>query len=328
MDALNAELENKQDSGLWTQTPGAVADEDFCANWLAIQSKIIPDVRGGLVLLGPANSGPYRPAAVWPDSPGSGGHLVAAGEQALKERSPLIIQRRGRNYSDGPADSYEAAYPIQIEGQLYGAIVLEVSSRSKAELELVLQQLSWGSAWFEIRLYRRKAVQDVAGTERLQAVLDVLATTVDNDGFDEAATAFVTDLSRRLMCERVSLGFCRADHVDLETISHSVRFAKRANLTRAIEAAMEEALDQGSTIIFPSPSTASNQITHHHQELASRHGASAICSVPLAHDGQIYGVLTFERLADNHFDAKTVELCEAIAGLAGPVLKLSFRDDL
>src|SRR5439155_26464184 len=41
-----------------------------------------------------------------------------------------------------------------------------------------------------------------------------------------------------------------------------------------------------------------------------------------------YGVLTFERLADNHFDASTVELCEAVAGLAGPVLKLSFRDDL
>lgn len=324
----NAEPAKDPDSVLWTQLPGAIADEDFCASWLALQCEMITDVKSALVLLGPPDQGPYRSVAVWPNIPGSSNRLAATGEQALRERSPLLIQRRARRDSDAPSsESYEVAYPIQIAGRLHGVVVLEVSSRPTAQLEAVLQQLSWGAAWIEVSLYRRKDVEHATINERLQVVLDVLATAVEREGFAEAAAAFVTDLAVRLVCERVSLGFVRGDRIHLRTLSHSSRFGKRANLTRAIEAAMDEAFDQEALIVHPLASNTPFQITRCHQDLARQHGVGAICSVPLGRGGQIYGVLTFERLADNPFDSSTVELCEAIAALAGPILELKLRED-
>lgn len=328
MNHVNAELTKDPDGAFWTQLPGAITDEDFCGSWLAIQCEMITDVKGALVLLGPPDHGPYRSVAVWPNVQGSGKHLAAAGEQALQERSPLLIQRQARSDSNGSSHEwYEVAYPIQIAGRLYGAVVLEVTPRSRPQLEVVLQQLTWGAAWLEVLFHRRKIVENVTSNERLQAVLDVLATAVEREGFSEAATAFTTDLAGRLVCERVSLGFVRGDHIHLRALSHSSRFGKRANLTRAIEAAMDEAFDQEALIVYPLASNAPFQISRCHQELARQHGAGAICSAPLGRGGQIYGVLTFERLADNPFDASTVELCEAIAALAGPVLELKLRED-
>jgi RND family efflux transporter MFP subunit len=328
MNDLNPEREKDPSGVLWTQLPGALSEKDFCGSWLAMQCGMITDVKGALVLLGPPDRGPYQPVAVWPNVQGSGKHLTAAGEQALKERSPLLIQRRARSGSNGSSHEWhEVAYPIQILGRLYGVVVLEVSSRPAPQLEAVLQQLSWGAAWLEVFLYRQNAVKNVTKNERLETVLDLLATVLEHEGFNQAATAFVTDLAARLVCERVTLGFVRRDHIRLMAMSNSARFGKKANLTRAIEAAMEEALDQEALIIYPPVSNASFQITRHHQELARQHGAGAICSVPLGRDGEIFGVLTFERLADSPFDPATIELCEAVSALAGPVLDLKRRED-
>jgi multidrug resistance efflux pump len=172
-----------------------------------------------------------------------------------------------------------------------------------------------------------KADENVTSQERLQVVLDILATVVEHEGFYAAAAVFVTDLATRLACERVSLGFVRERRVYLRSMSHSAQFGKKTNLTRAIEDAMEEALDQEAVIIYPPAPSAAFQITCTHEELSLQHGAGAICSVPLSRHGQIVGVLTFERPADNPFDRSTVELCEAIAALAGPVLEVKRRED-
>src|SRR6185503_17777475 len=134
--------------------------------------------------------------------------------------------------------------------------------------------------------------------ERLQTVLDVVASAVGHEGFDDAATALVTDLAVQLVCERVSLGWVDQQNITLKTMSHSARFGKRANLTRAIEAAMNETLDQETLIVCPPVAKASHLITRRHEELSRQHGVGAVCSVPLGREGQIFGVLTFERLSD------------------------------
>ena len=329
MSTSNAVLASDDNRALWTTLPGNATDETFCASWLSLQCEMITDVKSAVVLLGPPDGGPYQPAAVWPNGQDNEQQLRAAGKQALEERSPLIIKRRARNEANGSIQEwYEVAYPILIALRLYGVVVLKVTSRPTAELEAVLRQVSWGAAWLEVLVHRRNIIENVTGNERRQTVLDVLATAVEHERFYEAATALVTDLAVRLVCERVSLGFAGPDnHIRLKTMSHSARFAKRANLTRAIEAAMDETLDQETHVLYPADPSTPFQVTRRHQELARQDSAGAVCSVPLGGEGQIYGVLTFERLADNPFDRATVELCEAIAAIAGPVLELKLRED-
>jgi RND family efflux transporter MFP subunit len=276
--------------------------------------------------LGAPDQGPYPINASWPGEKAVS-ELIGSAEQALKERVALIIQRKARDESRNAREWYEVAYPILITARLYGAVVLKVTPRPPAALEAVLQQLCWGMAWLEVMLHRRHAIESVIHNERLHSLLDTLATLVERDGFHAGATAFVTDLAGRLACERVSLGFRDGDRVRLEAISHSARFAQRANLSRAIEAAMDEVFDQETLVLFPPASAQSTQIIRCHQDLARHQGSSSICSVPLGRDGEIYGVLTFERLADYPFDSAAVEFCEAIAALAGPILELKMRDE-
>jgi hypothetical protein len=85
----------------------------------------------------------------------------------------------------------------------------------------------------------------------LQAVVDSLATIVGQERFHGAAVAFVTALATKLNCDRVSLGFQRKGAVEIVALSHSAQFGADTNLLRAIAAAMEEALDQESTVVFP-----------------------------------------------------------------------------
>ena len=71
-----------------------------------------------------------------------------------------------------------------------------------------------------------------------------MATLLEHPRIQAAATAFVTALAARLACDRVSLGFVHRGQVRLRAISHSAHFGKKTNLTRALEAAMDEAFDQ------------------------------------------------------------------------------------
>lgn len=328
MTNSNAALANERESILWSRLPGAVTDENFYARWLSLQCEIIAGVKGALILLGSPDSGPYEPAAHWPAGPDNTQQLTATAAQALKERSAIIIQRKGGPDSNGPpSEWYELGYPVLVTGRLYGVIVLMVTARPAPQLEAVLQQLSWGAAWLEVSLNRRIILEKVNDNERLQTVLNVVATAVAHEGFYDAATALVTDLAVQFVCERVSLGFVDQQNISLKAMSHSARFGKRANLTRAIEAAMNETLDQETLIVCPPVAKASHLITRRHEELSRQHGAGAVCSVPLGKEGQIFGVLTFERLSDNPFETSTVEMCETIASMVGPVLNLKLRED-
>ena len=312
---------------LWTRLPGSVTDKNFCALWLSVQCEMISGAKAALVLIADHPDGRYEVKAYWPNGQETIRQLNPSAEKALREGSALIIQRKGRSEGNGAdSESYDVAYPIIVATRVYGAVVVRVSPRATVALEAVLQQLSWGAAWLEVMLHRVSAIEHVEINERLHEVLDALAVVVEHEGFARASTALVTDLGTRLFCERVSLGVQQQGHVFLKAISQT-RFANRTKLARAIEDAMEEALDQEAIVVYPR-SSGSAQLTNRHERLAREHSSSAICSIPFGCDGEIYGILTFERLADHPFDSETIETCETIAGLAGPILNLKRREEL
>jgi hypothetical protein len=321
-------LQEAPDYVLGAQFAGATTAREFCEGWLAFQCDLITEIEAGLVLLGLPDGGPFVPIAVWPRAQRTMKHLTAIAEQALRQRSGVLLHRLADGNSEVPwPEWYEAAYPIEVAGQLHGVVVFAITPASPPQLQAVLQQISLGAGWLEVWLYRQRSLAHVTTQERLQVVLDVLATIVEREESYAAATAFVTELSTRLMCERVSLGVVRGRRVRLEAMSHSAAVDKKTNLTRTIEDAMEEALDQATVVVYPPVSNAAFQMTRLHEELARQHGAGAICSVLLSRNGRIFGVLTFERPAATTFETSTVELCEAIATLAGPVLETKRRED-
>ena len=308
---------------LWTRLIQASTPEGFCAAWLILQCRMIDGAVGGLVLLGKPEEGPYAPVAAWPNKANMQ-HLSGVAEKALHERRGLFV--RGESHS-GEQPTFHLAYPVEVSSRLYGVVVIEVGFRTDSELQIILRQLHWGIAWLENLFLRLDEGESIEANERLIKIMELVAVIVEQDGFQAAATAFVTDLAAQLSCERVSYGILKDNKIQISALSHSAEFGKKMNLMNAISSAMEEAVDQFSSIVFPEGSESKNLVSRAHLELSRQHGMGSICTIPLLHNDAILGALTLERGHDEPFDPPSVELCESLASLAGPILEDKRKED-
>lgn len=294
---------------------------------------MIPGVGAGVVVAAAPATERFAPAAFWPEGRRAAAHLAEAVERALAERRGVVLKREAGGDSRAPGrERYDIAYPIQASGKVYGVVALDIAPRSEPELEAVLRELQWGAGWLEVLVHRLGAARLEPGSveatkQRLQVVLDLVAGALGHERFYGAATAFVTTLATRLACDRVSVGFLKRGRMHVRAVSHSAHFAKQTNLVRAIGAAMDEALDQGATVVYPSRPGGEARVIRVHAELARQSDAGAICTILLAEGPRYVGALTLERPADRPFDPATVEFCEALGAVAGPVLEVQRRDD-
>ena len=294
---------------------------------------MIPGVGAGVVVAAAPGTERFAPAAFWPEGRRAAAHLAEAVERALAERRGVVLKREAGGDSQAPGrERYDVAYPIQASGKVYGVVALDIAPRSEPELEAVLRELQWGAGWLEVLVHRLGAARLEPGSleatkQRLQVVLDLVAGALGHERFYGAATAFVTALATRLACDRVSVGFLKRGRMHVRAVSHSAHFAKQTNLVRAIGVAMDEALDQGATVVYPPRPGGEARVTRVHAELVRQSDAGAICTILLAEGPRYVGALTLERPADRPFDPATVEFCEALGAVAGPVLEVQRRDD-
>ncbi len=315
-------------NALWRNLAQAETVQDFGRHWLAIQCDMIPGVSGAMVLLGKADSGPYTPAAVWPNPQQSLKYLTSTAERALVERRGLLLKREANGDAEAPPrERYEVAYPIEVSGRLHGVVVLDITPRAEPQLQAVLRELHWGSAWLEVLLLRDESENTENAKGRLQAVFDLVASSVVHDRFFASATEFVNTMTTKMKCDRVSLGFTRRGRVQVAAMSNSAKFGRHTNLIRAIGAAMDEARDQNAVVVYPPPPDGEVHVTRAHADLSRQSDGGSICSIPLQGGGHPFGVLTLERSADWPFDPPAVEVCEADAALAGPMMELQKRND-
>ncbi len=315
------------DQDLWRQFAEATNLKAFCQGWLSLQCYMLKGIRSGLVLLGTPDRGPFTLAAVWPNSNFSVKHLAGAAERSLKERRGLLLKADSNDPSQNLInETQHIAYPIEVSGKIHGVVVLEADQRPGHEAQEILRQLHWGAAWLEVMIQRAEALKGAETNERLQTVLDLVASAVEHERFQQAAMAFVTRLATKLECDRVSLGFEHRKHLRVSALSHSAEFGKQMNLVRAIGSAMDEAIDQQAVIVYPLPSGAAPLVIRAHEELARQHGAGTICTLLLRNEGKFFGGLTLERPGNRPFDQATVELCETVAVLIGPILDVKRRE--
>jgi RND family efflux transporter MFP subunit len=304
--------------GLWRALL-AGKEAEYLEGWLGLQCRMIAGVRHGVLVLGPADLGPFAPKAAWPSGEAAVRHLAELAENALAERRPLILRLAG---------SLGLACPIQVDGHLHGVAALEIAPRPQEQAEQALRQLQWGIAWIELHL-RREALQEGHGVqERLMTALDLIVTVLNEERFEAACRALVTELAMRLNCDRVSLGVVRMGHARVLAVSHSAQFGKRMNLTHAVGSAMDEAIDQKSLIVHPANAQAEVLVTRDHERLAHDHGSESILTVPFsgaAHD--FTGAVTFERPGHLPFDPAAVEMCQSVVAVLSRLLEAKRLND-
>jgi multidrug resistance efflux pump len=171
-------------------------------------------------------------------------------------------------------------------------------------------------------------LQHARTLERLNAALDLIALSLEHTGFQEAADALAGELATRLGAERVSIGFQQRRRLRLLSLSNRARFSHRTDVVRDIEAAMQEAMDQGDTLVFPLPPDRPARVTWAAAKLNRRQGTGGVLTVPISTRDHVVGAITAECPAGQVFRAETIELLETIAALIGPLLADKQRNEL
>ncbi len=299
-----------EEAALWAGFAGAKQASEFCAAWLAIQCRAVPEAVAGLLLL-QEGRGRFTPAAIWPDRARDVTHLAKTAQQALADRKGIVTAGR-----DGCS---EVAYPLEVDGQAQGAVVLELRATGAA-LQSALRQVHWGAGWLETLFRRRQAGLDAEQLRRTGIALDLVALAGEEKRLRASATAIATDLATRLNCRRVALGLARRRGAQLFAVSHTAWFDEKAETVAALEAAMEEVLDQDAPVVLPALPETARRIALAAGELAKLSGATSLAAVPLTSGARTIGVLVFEREGIEAFDAAALRLLEAIGHALGPVI--------
>lgn len=312
----------RAESVAWAQFTAPATVTEFHASWLSILCAQMAQARGALLLLrdeaDSSAGGSYVAAAVWPDASHPMQYLAPAATRALQERRGVLVGADGTE-PPGRDQPVHMAYPIDIDGELHGAVVVHLAPGAEAELQRDLRLAHWGTAWLVDQFRQRHHALELEHMQRLGLLAEALATAVQDPGLGVSCVATVNDLAQRLGCERVSVGLDNDGEIRVQALSNTATFDARSNLVRLLSDAMDEVLDLDTALVYPPPD-GDELGALAHAELARETGSTAICSVPLVDQGLAIGVLSFERAQP--FAPATLETCKALGLALGPVLAL------
>ncbi len=295
--------------------------ESLIQNWLSMLCKVLDGVTRAVVFLHLPDRDDFSPIVHWPDD--------MAGYQEMKNyaikvgqtrKCMLLNDKEMKTETGEPLDTI--ACPLFSKGQLYGVLVLQMSGRKTTMQQLAVQQIMAAVVWFEFMSKELSAVKK----GQMVILLELVASCLEHERFQVAATEVMTDVASRLSCDRVSIGFLLDHQVKVEAVSHSGVFDRRSSVFRDIAEAMHEAIVQNSTIISPQEDDAPilrrcHMVLHDEQRIGN------VVTVPFQAGTTFTGAVLFERPSDNLFDQTTAEQLQHIVSLIGPVLAIRYRDE-
>jgi len=308
----------RQESAAWARFSAPADLAEFCSAWLAILCTQVDRAQGALVLLRADGQGNYAPVASWPAPTQNLVHLGPTAQRTLELRRGVVAE------GASPRTALPATligYPVEVDGSLEGAVVLEMAPRPEAEVQRVMRLLHWGSAWLTDRVRQQAVARQQQRGDRLALASEVVATALQEPALRAAALAVANALAARLGCERVGIGLARGGGCAVEAISHTSTFDRRSDFVRLLADAMDEVLDLDQPLVHP-PLDADAVGGLAHGALCEARGGACALSVPLCDDREPIGVLTLERPAGRAFTRDDLALGETVGQLLGPV----FRD--
>jgi hypothetical protein len=278
--------------------------------WLDKQCGSLPGARHGLVLLG-ARGGHCIPAAVWPADSRAPNEVYARARDTVLGKLP--IQRVSVSETSG---ARIASTPIRIGDRPVGALAIAIDPAETASNDDIMGNVRRGLAHLFPIL--GSLPRPSAGSGE---VLRLNATVLSNPGFAQACTAFANEVAAIFHCHRVSVGLVQGGMVRVAAVTHHNELVGGTEAFGEVEAAMEEAIDQAATILFPLPAGAKPRITLAHAAL-SRASQGALLTMPMVVHGDIVGAITLETSHDSAFNEDEEVLLEQIVSLLAPLLVL------
>ncbi len=271
----------------------------FWASCLSLLAGVAGAQLALLLRPGPKETPGWRKVLSWPgDSaanahPGAREFLRGAGDVA----EACVVQgsaRRGwRGADDAPQWCLGVRLAAERESEVWVAVLL-LGTASEAAAEEALRRVRLLAHLPRVHGLHQRADRAEVAVGHFASVLELVSSLNEHTHFSAAAMALCNELATRHQCGRVSLGWLEGDYVRLRALSHSEKFDRKTEAAQALEAAMEEALDQDETIVWPEPDGQA-LVTRDHAKFADAQKAKFLCSLPVRLEGEGVAVLACER---------------------------------
>ena len=304
---------------LWASFAAADSTRALCRSWLALQCRTIEGVERAMLLM-TRPDGLFAPMAVWPDAAQSFDDLKPAAEACLAKGVPSI-QR-----PDHQAGLH-IGYPFLGETDApVGAVVLDLRHRPEPEIQAALRSLHWGVGWLEAQALRDRMLHERQRLSMAAIALDLVAVANEEHRLEASAMAVANELAVRLKATRVAIGLAGRNGTRLVALSHTAWFKRNTSKVIAVEAAMDEAMDQRATVRIPAALGEASRILVAHEALRTAWGDTGqFASFVLHGEHGAVGAVTIihDETAPGMDDA--VHMAEAVCALLGPILDAKRR---
>ncbi len=318
--SLADEQRARAESAAWARFAAPADATELYAAWLALAAQQLERARAALLLTREGEAVAFSVAAAWPDPRRDLQYLGPVAQQVLERGEGLVLGPDGQPdpASDGVA---HVGYPLIVAGQMHGAVVFDIGPGPLADLQHALRRIHWGSAWLIDHFRATMLQQREVELARSGLLNEAMATAMQYAKLQPSALSVANELAARMQCDRVSVGFEASGQVTPLVMSNTATFDKRSDLVRWVGEAMDEVLDLGVAVQVPAP--AGDELgALAHEETARQLTVQAMLSVPIRHESQTVGVMTFERREGPPFAAAERELATALGVMLGPVWSL------
>jgi len=366
-------------------TADVPTDQAFLARLTSVLAQVSSARQGVLFAMPPASDDDAardpKPVFAFPttgaaESPAAGPADRAGGlaveyeadaRQAVRrvagQSAALVFQvsTEGPYYESGGAQLLAVPVPTSGPGgvapEFVVTLLLEPRSEAALQTTVALAEVIAGYT------HGRRAMQALRDVRGASAALDLAAQLISTintaPNFKGACLQLVNDVQRTMGVDRVALGWCKGigprgegEKVKCVAVSDTEMLDRRMQMVRAMEAAMDECLDQEQPVLYPPPPESQAQetgedadvllaqaITHAHRELAASDANLRIASLPLRVEDRVVGVLTMETSApkpassaggagqDDPLSIEHLETVQAACDLIAPVMRIRRSDD-
>ena len=304
----------------------AGAPREFWPRFLAAVGALTTANRAALLVQEPKELQAWKKLVEWSADgmPGSDGPAFATQLSAFGAACVAAPEKRLLTSLDGRAGARPVPFVLATRLQLHRAeetcvAILLVRQADETAAREALRRLSLAAdvpESYQIGQAERRARADV---EKLAVALDLMVLLNAEKRFLAAAMAFTNGIATRFRCDRASLGWLERGCVRLRSISRMEKFDRKQTAAKALEVAMEEALDQDEEVLWPAPEQATF-VSRDHQRYSQDQKVAHVCSLPLRLDGKGIAVLTCERQGEpfSLLELEQLRLCcdQAVRRLA------------
>ena len=183
----------------------------------------------------------------------------------------------------------------------------------------MIRHVEWSSGWVEAFLRRTTHHKSSSLGDKAAFLIQSVETVIAERRYIDAARMFVSILSHRFGCSHGAISESRRKRMRLLALSQTALFDRKSRLSKAFEAAGDEAADQATALVAPAAGDVAFVFAAQ-MALSKALDNARVLTVPLVARTDVIGAVTLVR-DRSPFNQEEIDLIDALGAAVGPILR-------